>query len=179
MKLRTILVAFRYLILVAVMVVLIGFLIPQRFVMPVQGASKADYNPESFWFHPWGLSGTHKGVDIFAPANTDLKSSTSGLVVYTGTIGRGGNIVLVLGPKWRFHYYAHLNEINTKRFSWVRHGDLIGKVGDSGNATGKPPHLHYSIYTMLPYPWRMDDSPQGWRKMFYLDPTPLLNAAAS
>ena len=161
------------------MILMIGYLLPQRFTMPVQGASKADYNRESFWFYPWGQSGTHKGVDIFAPANTDLKSATSGWVLFTGKAGKGGNVVLILGPKWRFHYYAHLNKINTKRFSWVRRGQLIGKVGDSGNALGKPPHLHYSISTLLPYPWRMDDSPHGWRKMFYLNPTPLLDSATS
>jgi hypothetical protein len=44
-------------------------------------------------------------------------------------------------------------------------------VGDSGNAKGKPTHLHYSIVTLVPHPWRIDGSPQGWKKMFYLDPT--------
>ncbi|HEB59025.1 MAG TPA: M23 family peptidase, partial [Gammaproteobacteria bacterium] len=30
---------------------------------------------------------------------------------------------------------------------------------------------HYSILTLIPYPWRWDASPQGWKKMFYLDPS--------
>ena len=34
----------------------------------------------------------------------------------------------------------------------------------------KPPHLHYSIFTLVPYPWRIDGSKQGWMKMFFLDP---------
>ena len=86
----------------------------------------------------------------------------------------GGNVVLVLGPKWRLHYYAHLQEIRTSSFKWTSAGSASGTVGDSGNAKGKPPHLHYSIVTLIPYPWRIDGSPQGWKKMFYLDPTQYL-----
>jgi len=147
-----------------------GLLLPQNLKMPVHGASSADYHHQSFWFYPWGKSGTHKGVDIFAKAGTEVQSSTSGIVVFTGNIGMGGNVVLVLGPKWRMHYYAHLQEINTHRFSNVKRGKNIGRVGTSGNAAGKPPHLHYSIFTLIPYPWRIDGAVQGWKKMFYLNP---------
>jgi murein DD-endopeptidase MepM/ murein hydrolase activator NlpD len=85
-------------------------------------------------------------------------------------MGRGGNSVMVLGPKWRIHYYAHLDEIHTKKFLFVRKGEAIGTVGNTGNAAGKPPHLHYSVITVIPYPWKMDSSPQGWKKIFYLNP---------
>ncbi|MFN8260884.1 MAG: hypothetical protein U0X41_08140 [Chitinophagales bacterium] len=47
---------------------------------------------------------------------------------------------------------------------------VIVSVGTTGNAKGKPPHLHYAITTLLPYFWRIDNSPQGWNKMFYLNP---------
>jgi len=87
----------------------------------------------------------------------------------------GGNVVLVLGPKWRLHYYAHLKEIKTSRFSFVSSGSPIGSVGTTGNAVGKPAHLHYTIATVIPYPWRMDTDPQGWKKMFYLDSSKYLN----
>tara|TARA_R110002050_G_scaffold266416_2_gene407844 strand:- start:2262 stop:2696 length:435 start_codon:yes stop_codon:yes gene_type:complete len=138
--------------------------------MPVVEASKSDYHPDSFWYYPWGKSITHKGVDVFPKEGTRINSATAGIVLYAGQISMGGNFVLVLGPKWRLHYYAHLNEIKTSAFSLVSKKDEIGTVGSSGNAAGKAPHLHYSIVTLIPYPWRMDQDRQGWRKMFYLNP---------
>lgn len=77
---------------------------------------------------------------------------------------------LTLGPKWRLHYYAHLADIKTSSFSWLSRAENIGTVGSSGNAIGKPPHLHYSIITLIPYLWRVDKDKQGWKKMFYLNP---------
>lgn len=142
--------------------------------MPVEGAGKQDYHKDSFWYYPWGKSITHKGIDIFAKKGTNIHSSSKGFVLYTGQISMGGNIVVILGPKWRLHYYAHLENISTSSFKTVNHNDKIGTVGDSGNAKGKPPHLHYSIVTLIPLPWRIDASHQGWKKMFYLNPSSLI-----
>lgn len=152
------------------LVIGIGLLYPQEYFMPVEGASQSSYHPKSFWYYPWGTSGTHKGVDIFAKQGTAVRSATSGLVLFTGQLKLGGNIVLVLGPKWRLHYYAHLNEINTSNFSLVGGGEQLGTVGTTGNAAGKPPHLHYAVVTPIPYFWRMDEDKQGWKKIFYLNP---------
>lgn len=156
-------------------IVLIGCLLPQQFQMPVEGATESDYDQDSFWFYPWGKSVTHKGVDIFANAGTSIRPATNGLVIYTGQISMGGNVVLVLGPKWRLHYYAHLKEIQTHRFAFVNKQSIIGLVGATGNAVGKPPHLHYTIVSLLPYLWKIDDSVMGWKKMFYLNPVNYLN----
>lgn len=160
---------------VLLIILLIGFLLPQSFKMPVAGATSKSYSQNSFWFYPWGKSITHKGVDIFAKKGTPVHSSTYGIVVYKGNISRGGNVVIVLGPKWRFHYYAHLETINTGILSLVSTNSQIGTVGATGNAVGKPPHLHYAISTLIPYPWRVDKSKQGWKKMFYLNPITFLN----
>lgn len=72
--------------LAILLVLIVGLLIPQRFVMPVAGATKSDYNSKSFWYFPWGKSGTHKGVDIFAKMGTDVLSATDGVVLYSGKI---------------------------------------------------------------------------------------------
>ena len=160
----------RKILLVILTILIIGFIIPQNLKMPVKGATKSDYNSESFWYYPWGKSGTHKGIDIFAKKGTDIFSSTRGIVVKTGENKMGGKYIMILGPKWRIHYYAHLNEITTSTLSFVSTKSIIGEVGDSGNAKGKPPHLHYSIITIIPYLWRIDSKKQGWKKMFYLNP---------
>jgi|SRR3990167_4199417 len=106
-------------VLIVVAVLAIGFIAPERIRIPVVGASKADWNQKSFWFEPWGTSGVHKGIDIFGRLGSAVASTTDGVVVYTGQILKGGNVVIVLGPKWRFHYFAHLNTINTSVFSLV------------------------------------------------------------
>lgn len=156
----------RYLIIV----LLVGFLIPQNLKIPVNGATSKDYHSKSFWYYPWGKSVTHKGVDIFAKKGTTINASTKGFVLYVGQISLGGKCILILGPKWRLHYYAHLNSITAKSFTYVNQKSVIGTVGNSGNAAKKAPHLHYAIITPIPYFWRVDNSKQGWKKMFYLNP---------
>jgi peptidoglycan LD-endopeptidase LytH len=157
------------------LIVVIGLLLPQgRVRMPVEGATSADYHPESFWFTPWGKSGVHKGVDIFAARGTPVHPATPGIVIQAGTNPMGGNVVSVLGPKWRVHYYAHLDTLLTHVGAWVSYGTPIGSVGTSGNAVGKQPHLHYSIVTAIPYPWLWSSAAQGWKRMFYLNPIDML-----
>jgi len=156
-------------------VLIVGLALPCEVNIPVENAVAADYHPESFWYYPWGKSVTHKGVDIFANEGTNVHPATSGLVVYSGSLGMGGEGVLILGSKWRLYYYAHLSERHTNSLHWVNKTDLIGHVGSTGNAIGKPPHLHFSMITLIPYPWRIDNSHQGWKKMFFLNPISYFN----
>lgn len=153
-----------------------GYLYPApRCLIPVKGANHTDWHRQSFWHFPWGESITHKGIDIFAPTGTPVISSTSGFVLSAKEWGRGGNVVFVLGPKWRIYYYAHLQSIDTHSFAWVRRGQQVGKVGTTGNAAGRPPHLHYSIISPIPYIWLWDKKAiHGWKKIFYLDPNEYL-----
>jgi len=145
--------------------------------MPVEGATRKDYSQDSFWYYPWGKSGVHKGVDIFAKTGTPVRASTGGIVWRTGYDKTGGNFIVILGPKWHFHYYAHLKEIKTSTLSWVSRKEIIGSVGNTGNAKGRPPHLHYTITSLFPYFWRADGGRQGWKKMYFLNPIPYLNNA--
>ncbi len=154
---------------------LAGMVMPeQQLNIPVQNASKYDWNHQSFWHWPWGRSGVHKGIDIFSKKGTPVLASTDGIVIYAGEKSLGGHTVAILGPKWRIYYYAHLNEINTSLGAIVKAKETIGTVGNSGNAKKKAPHLHYSITSLMPYVDQWDDSREGWKKMFYMDPTELL-----
>jgi len=150
---------------------LAGWLIPETVRIPVQGAKQADWNPQSFWYCPWGRSGTHKGIDIFAAQGTPVLAATQGWVIRTGENAIGGKFVLVLGAKWRLHYYAHLHSIEAQAGHWIKAGSRLGSVGNSGNARNTPAHLHYSIRRLLPNPAYYEaNAPQGWRKMFYINP---------
>lgn len=90
----------------------------------------------------------HEGVDIFAPRGTPVRSTTPGLVVQKGWNRLGGRVVTLIGPGGQRHYYAHLEQFaGPGPGDWVEEGDLLGFVGDSGNAAGTPTHLHYGIYS--------------------------------
>jgi len=151
-------------------VLIVGYLLPDPAAIPVRDATRADWNKDSFWFYPWGKSGTHKGIDIFAPEGRDVLSDGYGIVTFAGELSLGGKVVLVLGPKWKMHYYAHLSEQAVFAGQPVRTGQVLGKVGTTGNAAGKPPHLHYSIKSIFPLPWLLRFDEQGYMRMFYLDP---------
>lgn len=161
----------RYKILIGlVCIVLLGFVIPDARLIPVAGATKSDWNKDSFWYEPWGSSGVHKGIDIFAVRGTKVVASSNLLVLFKGEIQKGGKVIVGLGPKWRLHYFAHLENIDSGLGVFVRAGEAIGTVGDSGNAKGKFPHLHFSILTLVPMPWMIDGASQGYKKAFYIDP---------
>lgn len=117
--------------------------------------------PSQRFADTWGAARSfgrkHEGVDIFAKRGTPIYSNIDGVVVKVGQNKLGGNIVSVLGIDGRVHYYAHLEEFGQiKRHQWIEKGTVIGTVGDTGNAKGTPPHLHYGIYTKTgainPYP---------------------------
>jgi peptidoglycan LD-endopeptidase LytH len=118
---------------------------PASLPVPVRGVRRSDLR--NTWGAPRSGGRNHKGIDIFAPRGREILSTTPGIVVTVGRSSLGGRIVRVLGPGGYWHYYAHL-----ERFGDVRAGDVIsegsviGYVGDSGNAKGTPPHLHYGIY---------------------------------
>ena len=155
-------------------VVVCGLLIPENALIPVAGAVRTDWNAKSFWFEPWGQSGVHKGIDIFAKQGTPVIAAVPGVVVYRGQLGIGGNVVAILGPKWRVHYFAHLAKAEPNQFV-VHAGQQIGTVGTTGNAAGKPPHLHYTVVSIIPLPWRFSGATQGWKQIFFLNPSQVLD----
>lgn len=154
----------------ALCITIAGLLLPEKLVIPVQGATPADWNSKTFWHRPWGRSGVHRGIDIFAREGREVVAASSGVVLFAGILRDGGNVVAILGPKWRVHYYAHLATQKTATWHWVNRGEAIGTVGATGNAVGKPPHLHYAVITQIPYVWRYRPERFGFDRMFYLDP---------
>ena len=117
--------------------------------------------PEQNLTDTWGAARSqgrsHEGIDIFAPRNTPVQSTTQGIVSKVGENTLGGRVVVVVGPGGAGHYYAHLEDYaDIAPNDWVNQGDVIGYVGDSGNAKGTPPHVHYGIYisgsAVNPYP---------------------------
>lgn len=165
----------KYIVGTIVVVLAIGLVLPEEIKIPVSGATKNDWNHATFWYDPWGKSGVHKGIDIFGLKGTHVLAPISGVVLFTGNISLGGNVVAILGPKWKIHYLAHLEKVDTTTLQTVGRGDKVGTLGDSGNAVGKQPHVHYSIISLLPYPWLFSMEKQGWKKMFFMNPHEVLS----
>ena len=147
-----------------------GYVLPEQHYIPVQGATAKDWNPQSFWYYPWGRNRVHKGIDIFAKAGTPVVAPTAGFILFTGELSMGGNVVYMIGPKWRFHYFAHLQERSAKS-GFIHAGQKIGSVGSTGNARGKSPHLHYSIKRLFPRLIKYNPKTiRSWDRMFFVDP---------
>jgi peptidoglycan LD-endopeptidase LytH len=113
---------------------------------PVAGRSSQAV--QSFFRDPRdGGRREHHGVDIFAPRHTPVLAASSGLVSSVATTSLGGHVVWVWDPRRRqSHYYAHLSKQAVRIGQTVEAGDIIGYVGNTGNARGTPPHLHFGIY---------------------------------
>lgn len=85
----------------------------------------------------------HKGIDISAPEGTDILAAEDGVVIFSGFLKGYGNVVIIKHEGDYFTVYAH-NKYNTvKENEFVKRGQVIGKVGQTGNAT--TPHLHFEI----------------------------------
>ena len=86
----------------------------------------------------------HQGIDISSPVGTPVKASNSGWVIYSGNGIRGyGNLIILRHSEEFVTVYAH-NQVNlAEEGIWVEKGQTIGKVGQTGRATG--PHLHFEI----------------------------------
>ncbi|GBD03435.1 Murein hydrolase activator NlpD [bacterium HR19] len=85
----------------------------------------------------------HKGVDISAPEGTDILAAEDGVVIFSGFLKGYGNVVIIKHEGDYFTVYAH-NKYNTvKENEFVKRGQVIGKVGQTGNAT--TPHLHFEV----------------------------------
>ena len=90
----------------------------------------------------------HDAIDIMAPANTPVLAASDGKIVKLFQSDRGGTTIYQLSPDEKMiFYYAHLAGYadNLSEGSFVRQGDVIAYVGDTGNAGPGNYHLHFSI----------------------------------
>lgn len=101
----------------------------------------------------------HQGTDIFAPSGTPLYAVERGLISRVGTDVLGGTKLWVTGVSGTRYYYAHLSGYapGIVEGSIVEAGDVVGYVGNTGNALTTPPHLHFEIHPagigpVNPYP---------------------------
>lgn len=90
---------------------------------------------------------SHEGIDIFSAKLTPAVAAANGRIRSVGTNALGGNVVF-LDPDDRGYalYYAHLDTQLVETGQRVKEGDVIGLVGNTGNARTTPPHLHFGIY---------------------------------
>lgn len=93
------------------------------------------------WGAPRPGDRRHLGVDFIGPRGTPLVAVVAG-VATSGQNTLGGNVVYLAGDDGHRYYYAHLDRWG--ELGRVRPGDVIGYMGDTGNAVGVP-HLHFEI----------------------------------
>lgn len=90
---------------------------------------------------------SHEGIDIFAPAGTHVVAVAPGIITNVSITPLGGKVVWQHDPaRGVDYYYAHLSTQHVRRGDRVQAGELIGTVGNTGNARTTPPHLHFSVY---------------------------------
>lgn len=134
--------------------------LPKHLAIPVQGVSRQQLSDT--WGAARSQGRSHEGIDIMAKKGTKVYSTTDGVVGSLKGNNLGGTVVWIIGPAGSWHYYAHLSKQNPKLLEGapIRKGDLIGYVGNTGNARHTVTHLHYGIYlngkgrgAVNPYPY--------------------------
>ena len=102
---------------------------------------------------------THQGNDIFAPGGTPLYATSRGVIARKAVAVLGGNKLWLVAADGTQYYYAHLSAYadGVEDGAVVEAGQVLGYVGDTGNARGTPPHLHFEIHpaggaAIDPYP---------------------------
>ncbi len=110
-------------------------------VFPVSGPH--DYGTE---INRFGGGRNHKGQDVFAKCGTPLVAILDATVQFVGSQDRAGNYVVLQGPDGQSYAYMHMQSAaEVARGAKVRAGQQVGRVGDTGRASGC--HLHFEQWT--------------------------------
>ena len=114
--------------------------------MPVVGIRPVDLDDS--WGAPRdGGRRPHRGIDIFARRGTAVVAVAPGIISYIGEQPKGGFCLWLTTESGASFYYAHLDRWAPGLYEGmeVDSGDLLGFVGNTGNAKTTPPHLHFGI----------------------------------
>ncbi len=110
-------------------------------IWPVKGPI---VSPFGMRIHPvYGIWAFHSGADIDAPTGTPIKAVADGIVIYAGWLGSYGIVVFLRHGGNISTVYAHMQYFTVELNQYVKQGDIIGYVGNTGLSTG--PHLHFEI----------------------------------
>lgn len=111
----------------------------------------------------------HDAIDIMAAEGTPVIAATDGTIEKLFNSARGGTTIYERSPdqKWQY-YYAHLSAYapGLHEGQQVKRGEVIGRVGHTGDASANGPHLHFAINTM--------PGGSGWWQGSPINPYPLL-----
>jgi murein DD-endopeptidase MepM/ murein hydrolase activator NlpD len=125
-------------------------------VMPVAGVRWEDLRDSFGDPRPGGRR--HRGIDIFAPRWTEVVAASYGTLTAIGVGGLAGRSLWLVGRDGRSFFYGHLQAWGEGIYEDmpVAPGEVIGYVGNSGNAARLPTHLHFEIHdqerAIDPYP---------------------------
>jgi murein DD-endopeptidase MepM/ murein hydrolase activator NlpD len=114
------------------------------YVFPVAGGAHYGHDFGNFRAD----TGFHEGSDLFAPAGTPLVAVQAGTLHNVGWNRLGGWRLWVEDAQGNWFYYAHLSAYSpiAKDDAHVNAGDVIGFVGNTGDAQGGPTHVHFEIH---------------------------------
>lgn len=120
---------------------------------PVTGRISSPFGDRSDPFSSEGA--IHTGVDLEAQSGTPVHATADGIVAYAEWSGRYGKLVVIDHGNGMQTYYAHMSDFAVISGQEIRRGDIVGKSGGTGRATG--PHLHYEVRIggtpVNPYPY--------------------------
>jgi murein DD-endopeptidase MepM/ murein hydrolase activator NlpD len=109
----------------------------RAFLWPVKGQVISDFGPKGGGLH-------NDGINIAATQGTPIRAAENGVVVYAGNELRGfGNLLLLRHADGWMTAYAHADELLVSRGHQVRRGQVIARVGASGNVSA--PQIHFEI----------------------------------
>jgi murein DD-endopeptidase MepM/ murein hydrolase activator NlpD len=115
---------------------------PEVPLCPVRGAGKFDFS--NSYGSPREGQRSHAGNDIFAKRGTPVVAGVDGTIKLVSG-GRAGLGYYLEGVDGVTYYGAHMNELRVGNGQSVKRGEVLGTVGNTGNAAGTPPHLHFEV----------------------------------